>query len=48
MDVERGTTSFRKAYRHSNIPLTSLSDHLYGKKRFRKTSPTGVVIGEED
>jgi hypothetical protein len=30
--VERGITSFRKASKHYNIPLTSLSYHLYGKK----------------
>jgi hypothetical protein len=27
--IENGTTSLRKASTHWNIPLASLSDHLY-------------------
>jgi hypothetical protein len=34
--VEKGTTSLRKPSRQWNIPLTSLSNHLYGKTRSRK------------
>jgi len=45
---ENVTTSLRKASRHWNIPHTSLSYHLYGKIRFRKLGPRGVLIVEED
>ncbi len=49
MDViENGTTSSRKADRHWNIPLTSLSNHLYGKTRSKKPRPAGMLIVEED
>jgi hypothetical protein len=34
--IEKGTTSLRKASRHKNIPLTLLSNHLYGKKKLKK------------
>jgi len=30
--VEKGITSLRKASKHWNIPLTSMSNHLYGKQ----------------
>jgi hypothetical protein len=40
MDAVEKKTSFRKASRHLNIPLTLLSDHLYGKTRSRKARPT--------
>jgi hypothetical protein len=46
--IENGTISLRKASRHWNIPLTSLSYHLYGKTRSRKLGPGGVLIVEED
>jgi hypothetical protein len=46
--IENGTTSLRKASRHWNIPLTSLSNHLYGKTRFKKLGPACVPILEED
>jgi hypothetical protein len=40
MDViEKGTVSVRKASRHHNIPLTLLSNHLYGKTRSIKARP---------
>jgi len=42
--IENGTTSSRKASRHWNIPLTSLSNHLYGKTRYRKPRPASVPI----
>jgi hypothetical protein len=34
--IEKITTSLRKASRHWNIPLTSVFDHLYGKKNPKK------------
>jgi hypothetical protein len=46
--IKNGTTSLRKASRHWNIPLTSLSDHLYGKTRLRKPGPTNMLTIEED
>jgi hypothetical protein len=46
--IENGTTSLRKASRHWNIPLTSLSNHLYGKTRFKKHGPKGLLAIEED
>jgi hypothetical protein len=46
--VEGGIISMRKASRHWNIPLISLSNHLYGKTTFRKPRPEGVLIEEED
>jgi hypothetical protein len=49
MDViENGTTSLRKASRHLNIDFTSLSNHLYGKTRFKKPRPTSVLTKEKD
>jgi hypothetical protein len=49
MDViEGGITSLRKASKHWNVPLTSLSNHLYGKITFRELGPKGVLIEEED
>jgi hypothetical protein len=46
--IENGTTSLRKENRHWNIPLTSLSYHLYGKTRSRKLGPGGMLIVKED
>jgi hypothetical protein len=46
--VENETTSLKKASRHWNIPLTLLSDHLYGKTRSRKLGPIGVLTLEEN
>ncbi len=49
MDVVEGRiTSLRKASRHWNILLTSLSDHVYGKTIFRKLGLVGVLTKEED
>ncbi len=33
--IEIRTMSLRKPNRHWNIPLTSISDHLYGKTKSR-------------
>jgi hypothetical protein len=41
--IENGTTSLRKASRHWNILLTSLSDHLYGKTKSKKLGLTNVL-----
>jgi len=46
--VEGGITSLRKASRHWNIPLTSLSNHVYGKTTFRKLGLVGVLTKEKD
>jgi hypothetical protein len=46
--IENETTSLRKASRHWNTPLTSLSNHLYGNTRSKKLGPTCVLIIEED
>jgi len=46
--IQNGTTSLRKANKHWNIPLTSLSNHLYGKTRFRKLEPINMLTIEED
>ncbi len=46
--IENGTTSLRKASKHLNIALTSLSDHLYGKTRSKKPKPTSVLTKEKD
>jgi hypothetical protein len=46
--IENRTTLLRKASMHSNIPLTSLSNHLYGKTRSRKPGPTSMLTVEED
>jgi len=49
MDViEGGITSLKKASRHWKIPLTSLSNHLYGKITFKKPRLKGVLIERED
>jgi hypothetical protein len=49
MDViEGGISSLKKASRHWNILLTSLSNHLCGKTTFMKLGPTSVLIEEED
>ncbi len=47
-EIENGTTSLRKASRHWNILLTSLSYHLYRKTRSRKLGLRGVLIVEEN
>jgi hypothetical protein len=47
-EVENGTISLRRASRRWNIPLTSLSNHLYGKTRTRKLGPIGILTLEED
>jgi hypothetical protein len=46
--IERGITSLRKANRHWNIPLTSRSNHLYGKTKSKKIGPTCVLIVKKD
>jgi len=46
--IENGTTSLMKTNRHWNIHLTSLSNHLYGKTRFRKPKLIGMLIVEKD
>jgi len=46
--IENETTSLRKASKHWNIPLTSSSDHLYGKTKSRKLGPIGMLIVEEN
>jgi hypothetical protein len=49
MDViEGGIISLRKASRHWNIPLPSLSDHVYGKTTFRKLGIICVLTKEKD
>jgi hypothetical protein len=44
--VEKKTTSLKKASKHWNIPLTLVSDHLYRKKRSRKTKLVSVLIAK--
>ncbi len=46
--IENGTISLRKASRHVNIAITSLSNQLYGKTRFRKPRPACMLTKEED
>jgi hypothetical protein len=46
--VERCVTSFKRAYRLFNIPLTSLSNPLNGKTRFQKVDPLGVSSNEKE
>jgi len=46
--VEKGIISLRNASRHYNIPLTLLSNHLYGKTRSRKVGPISVLIAKEN
>ncbi len=49
MDVmEGGLTSMKKASKHWNIPLSSLSHHLNGKIRKKKVGTIGILIEEED
>jgi len=48
MDVVERTHSLRKASRTWNIFLSSLFDHLNGKRRSRKVGLGGVFIIEED
>jgi hypothetical protein len=40
--IEGGIISLNKANRHWNIPLISLSNHLYGKTTSRKLGLIGV------
>jgi hypothetical protein len=47
MDViERRTMSLRKPSKHWNIPLTSLSDHLYKKTRSKKPTTNRCIKNE--
>jgi hypothetical protein len=46
--INSGTTSFKHASRHQNIPLTFFSNHLSGKTRSRKCGSGGVLIEKED
>jgi hypothetical protein len=46
--MENGTISLRKASKQWNIPLISLSNHLYGKTRTRKLGPTCILTLKED
>ncbi len=41
--IKGGIISLRKASKHCNIPLISLSNHLYGKTTFKKCGPVGVL-----
>lgn len=45
--MKKGVTSLKKANKHWNIPLTSLSNHLNGKTRSRKYGSLGVLIFDE-
>ncbi len=48
MDViENGKISLKKASRHWNILITSLSNHLYGKTRYNKPRPLAILTIEE-
>jgi hypothetical protein len=47
-EIENGRTSLRKVNRHWNIPLTSLFDHLDGKRRSKKPRPTSMLTLEEN
>jgi hypothetical protein len=42
--VEKGIISLRNASKHYNIPLTLLSNHLYGKKKSKIVGPISVLI----
>jgi hypothetical protein len=42
--VEKWIHSLRKANKAWNIPLSSLSNHLNGKTKYRKMGPRGVFI----
>jgi hypothetical protein len=46
--IENGIISLKKANRHCNIPITSLSNHLYVKIRFKKSKLEGMLIVKED
>jgi hypothetical protein len=41
-------TSFRKATKYWNIPLTSLSNQLNGRTKSKKMGSQGVLIEHED
>jgi hypothetical protein len=45
--IENGTTLLKKKCKHWNIPLISLSNHLYGKTRSRKLGLVRVLTLEE-
>jgi len=46
--IENGTTSLKKVKRRWNISFTSLSNHLYGKTKFKKLGLTSMLIVKED
>jgi hypothetical protein len=46
--VKNGTISLKRANRQRNIPLTSLSDHLYHKTRTREPRPISILTLEEN
>lgn len=46
--MDNGFTSLHKANQTWNIPITSLSNHLASKTRFKKHGPPNVLTHEED
>jgi len=49
MDVaEKNIIFFGGANKFWGIPVTSLSNHLYGKTKSRKIGPLGVLTQEKD
>jgi hypothetical protein len=45
MDViERGTHSLKKVSKSWNIPMSSITNHLNGKTKFKNMGPRGVLI----
>jgi hypothetical protein len=46
--MKKGVTSLKKANKHWNILLTSLSSHLNGKTKSRKYGPLSVLSFDED
>jgi hypothetical protein len=44
--VERGITSLRGTNKFWGKPVTSLSNHLYGKTRSKKIGPPSVLTKE--
>jgi hypothetical protein len=46
--MKKVVTFFKRANKHWNNPLTSLSNHLNGKTRSKKYGPLGVLTFEED
>jgi len=47
-EVERGTSTMKKASRDWGIPLSSFTDHLNGRTRSERIRFGGVLIDEED